>query len=146
MNRKTNIRSRSLAAAIAVLLLGMVASDAQARLFAKSSATAVAAKSTSLSGDCYQPCVRYRHHRGCKVCCDCGPPLNVVLEVKDPGCCGCAVEVSVCVPHCCTGAPCVSSRCGLLGRGIVEYCWDCGYRVRVVFDRHGDLIVHTYGS
>ena len=109
------------------------------------SAETVTAKAATAAGVC-QPCIRYRHHRGCNTCCECQPPLNVLLEVKDPGCCGCAVEVPVCIPSCCTGAPCVSSRCGLLGRGIVEYCWDCGYRVRVVFDRHGDLTVHTYGS
>ena len=134
-----------LAAMVAALLLSSVSGDAQARLF-KSEATTVAAKATTTGGACYQPCIRYKHHRGCKVCCGCEAPVKTVLVVKDPCCCGCSVEVPVCLPSCCTGEPCVTCRPGMFGRSIVEYSWDCGYLVRVVFTRHGDLIVHSYGS
>lgn len=136
---------RLLPVAIAFLVLAAVSNKAEARLF-KSAATATAtAKSANLGGDCYKPCISYKHHRGCKVCCGCESPIKTVLVVNDPCCCDCPVEVPVCIPSCCTDKPCVSSRCGLFGRGIVDYSWDCGYRVRVVFTRHG-VVVHTYGS
>jgi hypothetical protein len=28
---------------------------------------------------------------------------------------------------------------------VVTYEWCCGYKVRVVFDRCGDITVHSYG-
>ena len=85
------------------------------------------------SGCCEKRCVSYRyHHRWKKVCCDCGPPQNIVLAVKDP-CTGCAVEVPVCLPSCCKGDPKVCSRPGLFGRSVVTYSWCCGYDVKIVF-------------
>jgi hypothetical protein len=102
----------------------------------------------SLPPCCAKPCIRYRHHRlrrsGC--CYDCRPPVNVILELTDPCCC-CAepVAVPVCLPACCEGVPTVCERCGLLGRGVVNYRWCCGYRVKIVFHRDGDITVHCYG-
>jgi hypothetical protein len=29
---------------------------------------------------------------------------------------------------------------------VVEYDWCCGYKVKVVFDRRGDVTVHYYGT
>jgi len=94
---------------------------------------------------CYQPCIYYKHVGLRKVCCSCEPPIKVVVKACDPGCCGCAVEVPMCIPACCTDAPCVTSRCGLFGRGIVNYQWKCGFRAQVVFTRHGDVHVKYFG-
>ena len=96
---------------------------------------------------CCEPCIRYVAHRLCrKVCCCCTPPKQIVLQVQDPCCCDRVVQIPVCVPGCCGDDPCVTSRCGLLCRGVVKYEWCCGFRVRVVFRHCGDIVVHTYGS
>jgi hypothetical protein len=92
---------------------------------------------------CPKPCITYHHKRKRKACYDpCAGTAQMVLAVKDPCCC-CTVEVPICVPVCCQDAPCVDSRCGLFGRGIVEYSWNCGYRVQIVFTKHGGVRV-TY--
>jgi hypothetical protein len=92
---------------------------------------------------CPAPCITYHHRRHRKACYDpCQGMASMVLAVKDPCCC-CNVDVPVCVPACCTDVPCVNSRCGLFGRGIVEYSWDCGFRVQIVFNKHGKVRV-TY--
>jgi hypothetical protein len=106
--------------------------------------------SLNLNGDCcqtapapapecktYQPCVIYRG------CCDCcGPKATQVLKVKDPSdCCCCSVaEIPVCLPTACKD-PKVCSTCGLLGRGIVTYSYDCGCCVTIIFRNCGDVIV-----
>ena len=103
--------------------------------------------------DCCAPkyCIEYRkHHVRRRVCCDCCgccvEPYTTMLQVTDPCTC-CPIEVPVCVPGCCTDAPCVSCRRGLFGRTITEYTWCCGYRVRIVLStRRSTLTVHTYGS
>jgi hypothetical protein len=107
----------------------------------------VADVGTSVPPCCTKPCISYRHHRRCRrhCCCDCRPPVSVVLQVVDP-CRSCYVEVPVCLPACCGDTPTVCSRRGLFGRRIVDYSWCCGYHIKVVFRRCGDLIVHCYGS
>src|SRR5262249_53097839 len=86
----------------------------------------------------YKPCVDYRG------CCDCcGPKASQTLLVKDPcDCCctPCLAEIPVCLPACCKN-PCIGCRCGLFGRGIVTYSYDCGCCVTIVFTRCGDVIV-----
>ncbi|MDA1050421.1 MAG: hypothetical protein O3C40_08055 [Planctomycetota bacterium] len=90
-------------------------------------------------------CVRYVQHRTHrKVCCDCGQSYQTVLSVIDPRTC-CQIDVPVCLPSCCTGPPQCSGRNGLLGRGITNYNWCCGYAVRIVVGHHGDVTVHYYG-
>jgi hypothetical protein len=92
------------------------------------------------------PCIDYRYHRFLqkKVCCGCEPPAKVVLQVKDPCCC--YVEVPVCVPACCKGDPKVScGKGGLFNRGTVTYEWCCGYKIKIEFEKCGDLKVHYYG-
>jgi len=95
---------------------------------------------------CPRPCIEYRQHLLCRhVCCDpCQQPIRSVVQVTDPCTC-CPVNVPVCIPGCCTGAPCVTTRCGILGRTITEFKWCCGFRVKVIMDRRGDLVVHSYG-
>ena len=90
----------------------------------------------------YQPCVTYR---GCLDCC--GPKVSQVLMVKDPCdcCCNpCVAEIPVCLPACCT-QPCINCKCGLLGRGVVTYSYDCGTCVTIVFRKCGDVIVKYSG-
>lgn len=98
--------------------------------------------SQAAAGDCCKPCVTYRTRLlGCNPCCDpCAAPIKVVLNPVDPCTC-CKVEVCVCVPACCTDAPCVECGRGLLGRSIVTYTWKCGHTVTVKFKRNGDVLV-----
>jgi hypothetical protein len=53
----------------------------------------------------------------------------------------------MCIPACCVGDPKVASRRGILGRGVVEYRWECGFRAIVKF-RHvlGDVEVEYEGD
>jgi hypothetical protein len=95
---------------------------------------------------CPTRCVTYKQHHCRKICCDCTPALPTVLAVQDPCVCGCFVEVPICLPGCCTDAPKVCAHGGIFGREVVEYEWCCGYRVKVIFDRKGDMIVHTFGA
>jgi hypothetical protein len=70
------------------------------------------------------------------------PGMNVVLCVDDPCDCCAGQEVGVCVPCCCTEAPCVSWRDGVFGRRVATYTWKCcSYSVDVVLTRRGDVIV-----
>jgi hypothetical protein len=57
---------------------------------------------------------------------------------------GCFYEIPLCLPACCTGEPTFDSRCGLLGRGVVTYCYECGLEVTVKFRLRGDVEVR-YG-
>ncbi|UUO05674.1 hypothetical protein M4951_20145 [Blastopirellula sp. J2-11] len=94
---------------------------------------------------CAPPCISYRDHHKlfARKCCSCAPPVKMVLVVEKP-CTSCAFEVPVCVPACCKRAPTVCSHPGIFGRTIVEYDWCCGFHIRMVFTRCGDLIVHSY--
>jgi hypothetical protein len=85
----------------------------------------------------------YRSHKGCG-CYDPCKKMELILQVKDPCAC-CLVEVPVCIPACCTTAPRVCCYKGFLRREVVEYSWDCGFCLKVVFDRCGDVTVHYYG-
>lgn len=87
--------------------------------------------------------VCYRHHPGCG-CYDPCKKMELILQVKDPCTC-CLVEVPVCIPACCTAAPSVCCYQGFLRRQVVEYSWSCGFYLKVVFDRCGDVTVHYYG-
>ncbi len=147
-------------AAVAVLALGLTASSASARRLqdpppppqspsdvatpAGAAAPIYASGCCDAAKPCCDPCIRYRHRRNrCFKCCSTGTTC-ATLRVKDPCCC-CFIDVPVCVPCCCKGEPCVSTRCGLFGRTVVEYCWDCGYRIEVVMTKRGDAIVTYFG-
>jgi hypothetical protein len=76
----------------------------------------------------------------------CQAQVAMTMVADNPAdCVACPVEVPLCIPCCCTDAPTVTSRCGLLGRGIVEYCWSCGFTATVVFRASGDVVVHYRG-
>jgi hypothetical protein len=95
---------------------------------------------------CYNPCIKYLHRRGrCRSCYNCDPSQKIVMEVADPCCCKCTVEVPMCIPACCKDKPCVSSSCGPF-RGVVWYKWCCGFEARVVFSRCGDITVTYFGG
>ena len=75
-------------------------------------------------------------------CCCCLPPPYCTTLCVAPPCSCCSQTVSVCVPGCCTEAPQVCWRTGLLGRQIGTYTWPCcGHSVKVVVTRHGDVRV-----
>lgn len=58
---------------------------------------------------------------------------------------GCFYEIPMCLPACCTGEPKVTSYCGLFGRGVVVYCYQCGLEIEVKFRLRGDVEVE-YGT
>lgn len=80
-------------------------------------------------------------HIGARRFARCRQMVPVHVQVKNPSDC-CCYTVCVKVPACCEGDPHVSSRRGILGRGIVEVCWDCGWTAKVVFRARGDVVVH----
>ncbi len=161
-------KNAKLTAAMAVLIafLGL-AGSVQARLFRtqqedptpaaqpaapadlEEAAPAAAQVVEAASVACCAPqyCISYRpHHVRRGVCCDCcAEPIQTILHVQDPCTC-CPIEVPVCVPGCCTDAPCMTTRRGLFGRTITEYSWCCGFRVKIIMTRGNDIIVHTYGA
>lgn len=94
---------------------------------------------------CKEPrCIAYKSHRFLRCKWDCCNTQKVVLQVPDYCCC-CLVEVPVCIPACCSGEPTVCTHCGHFGRSVVEYSWCCGYHLKVIFDRCGNVTVHSYG-
>lgn len=97
-------------------------------------------------------CIRYRRHPlldKLRKLCKCGrcdnPKVSGALLVRDPQRCKCLIEVPVCLPLCCRQPPKVETHKGPLKRGSVTFCWKNGYKIRVVFDRHGDIVVHYHG-
>jgi len=61
---------------------------------------------------------------------------------------GCYYQIPMCIPGCCAGEePKVTGGRGLLGRGVVEFCWECGFIATVKF-RHirGDVRVDYEGD
>jgi hypothetical protein len=72
--------------------------------------------------------------------------VNVVMIAQNPAD-GCYYEIPMCIPACCVGEPKVSGGRGLLGRGVVEFCWECGFRAEVKFRRIlGDVKVEYEGD
>jgi hypothetical protein len=72
--------------------------------------------------------------------------VQLVVVTQDPSD-GCCYEIPLCIPACCTGEPKISGGRSLLGRGVVEYCWACGFKAKVKF-RHvlGDVKVDYEGD
>ncbi len=94
---------------------------------------------------CRAECVVYKYHRhGSKCKFDRCDMKEVVVMIKDP-CSKCCLEVPVCVPCCCNQICTTNVDCGIFGREITEYCWDCGFRMEIIATKHGEFIVHYYG-
>jgi hypothetical protein len=72
--------------------------------------------------------------------------VQLVVVTQDPSD-GCCYEIPLCIPACCSGEPRISGGKKLLGRGMVEYCWACGFKAKVKF-RHvlGDVKVDYEGD
>jgi len=72
--------------------------------------------------------------------------VDLVMLTQNPSD-GCYYEIPMCVPACCTGEPSVKGGHGIFGRGVVEYCWPCGFRAIVKF-RHvrGNVKVEYEGD
>jgi hypothetical protein len=91
------------------------------------------------------PCIKYRHkhahkhHHYNQGCCG-EPTYQTVLTPTSPETCQ-TVAVPVCLPACCQGCPCQSSRCTLLGCGQVRYDYGCGCSVIIRFQKCGDILV-----
>lgn len=85
----------------------------------------------------------YKQHPGCG-CYDSCKRMELMLQMKDPCTC-CLVEVPVCIPACCTTAPTVCCHKGFLHRQVVEYSWSCGFKLKVIFNKHGSAVVHYFG-
>jgi hypothetical protein len=107
-------------------------------------ASAPAAAPASAAECCVTPCIEYRTHLSARRMLRCTSQIQVTMAVDNPADCKCCkIEVPMCIPCCCTGEPTVCSDCGILGRGIVEYCWPCGFKAKVVFrPTLGDVVVH----
>lgn len=87
------------------------------------------------------PTITYLHH-GRKICC-CESPIQMELPVQIP--CGCTtttINIPVCLPGCCTGAPHMVCHWGPLGRGVVRYDFCCGVIVKIIVRPCGDIVVH----
>ena len=95
-----------------------------------------------------EPCIKYHHkhahkHMCGKSCCE-QPTYETVLNPTSPETCQ-TVAVPVCLPACCQGCPCETSRCTLLGCGQVRYDYACGCSVIIRFAKHGDIHVTYVG-
>jgi len=103
--------------------------------------------SMSVPAPVCQPCIDYRTHRSARKMLRCTGEKPVIVMAKNPAdcCCNQEYEVPLCIPCCCEGAPCVTTDCGALGRGKVEYCWANGFSATVVFRARGDIMVHYRG-
>jgi hypothetical protein len=94
------------------------------------------------------PCIKYHHkhahrHKHARGCCP-EPTYETVLTPTSPETC-CTVNVPVCLPACCQGCPCETSRCTLLGCGQVRYDYGCGCSVIIRFQKSGDILVTYVG-
>ena len=97
---------------------------------------------------CAAPCIKYRHkhahhHKHGAGCCV-EPTFETVLHATSPETCR-TVAVPVCLPACCEGCPCETSRCTLFGCGQVRYDYGCGCSVIVRFQKSGDILVTYVG-
>lgn len=74
-----------------------------------------------------------------------GSPFVELSMVTQNPADGCFYEIPLCLPACCTGEPTMTSYCGLFGRGVVVYCYQCGLEIEVTFRLRGDVEVE-YGT
>lgn len=92
------------------------------------------------------PHIKYDTDRDARRMYACHGSVNLVMVTQNPAD-QCLYEIPLCIPACCTGEPIVTSRCGLFGRGVVEYCWpSCGFEAIVKFRNIGDVRVDYEGD
>jgi hypothetical protein len=105
---------------------------------------AVGACCVDLCGHC-GPAAHHKYRLSARRALKCEGPIEVCMHVIDPACCGCPVEIPMCIPACCVEPPVVSADRGLFGRGVVCLEWPCcGYSARVVFKHHGKIdVIYT---
>lgn len=135
------------AARVAAIEAAFQANDAAPEAYAAPAPAADAAPAAgapmagSMGGSCCcpTPCITYRHRGHHKVCCGCAPSYETVLCATNPRTC-CPVNIPVCVPGCCTGAPTTTCH-----HNTVRYEWCCGYKVTVRFKHNGDVVVVSRG-
>ena len=135
-----NSLAMSLAVLAATALVTAPMATVQAELF-----HGHATKSIVLDDPCCgKRCVEYVNHPKLlgKKCCV--PMMETVVLVEDCQRC-CTVAIPVCVPACCTGVPKVTSRKAIFGRGVAHATWCCGHKLKIVFDKCGDVTVHSHG-
>jgi hypothetical protein len=72
------------------------------------------------------------------------PFVELTMVAQNPAD-GCFYEIPLCLPACCSGEPKMTSYCGLMGRGVVVYCYECGLEIEVKFHLRGDVEVE-YGT
>jgi hypothetical protein len=87
------------------------------------------------------PRIKYATSRSARRMLRCHDQIEMVMVTCNPAD-GCLYEIPLCLPACCAGEPQVSQRRGIFGRGVVEYCWECGFTATVKFrQRIGDVKV-----
>jgi hypothetical protein len=75
----------------------------------------------------------------------CYGSVDMIMVTQNPAD-KCFYEIPLCIPACCVGEPTMSSKCGLFGRGVVTYCWPCGFEAIVKFRNIGDVRVDYEGD
>jgi hypothetical protein len=89
----------------------------------------------------HAPPINYHASRSARRMLRCEETIELLMVTRNPAD-GCLYEIPLCLPACCVGEPSVEERCGLGGRGVVEYCWECGFSATVKFrHRAGDVKV-----
>jgi hypothetical protein len=92
------------------------------------------------------PPTKYRANRSARRMLRGKETIDLVMVARNPAD-GCLYEIPMCLPACCVGEPTVKERRGLGGRGVVEYCWECGFSATVKFrHRLGDVKVEYDGD
>jgi len=91
------------------------------------------------------PPIKYRTSRSARRMLRCDETIELLMVARNPAD-DCLYEIPLCLPACCLGEPTVQERSGLGGRGVVEYCWECGFSATVKFrHRLGDVKVEYDG-
>jgi hypothetical protein len=92
------------------------------------------------------PPIKYHASRSARRVLRGGESIELLMVARNPAD-SCLYEIPLCLPACCVGEPTVVERSGLRGRGVVEYCWPCGFSATVKF-RHslGDVKVEYDGD
>jgi hypothetical protein len=76
----------------------------------------------------------------------CFGTTNVIMITQNPAD-NCYYEIPLCLPGCVAGEPSVNAYCGIMGRGVVRYCYPGGFEVIVKFrELIGDVRVDYEGD